>query len=60
VSIGNDDREVIDRIVRGEKLADSLVGVNQIAAQAINISSSPAPAGVEYFQLWHFSDTAFP
>jgi len=40
------DGEVIDRIVRGEKPADSLVmGVNQIAAQAINISSSPAPAG---------------
>jgi hypothetical protein len=40
------DGEVIDRIVRGEKPADSLVmRVNQIAAQAINISSSPAPAG---------------
>src|SRR5262245_52389174 len=40
------DGEVIDRIVRGEKPADSLVmGGNQIAAQAINISSSPAPAG---------------
>jgi hypothetical protein len=40
------DGEVIDRIVRGEKLADSpVMGVNQIAAQAINISSSLAPAG---------------
>jgi hypothetical protein len=40
------DGKVIDRIVRGEKLADSpVMGVNQIAAQAINISSSPAPAG---------------
>jgi hypothetical protein len=34
------DGKVIDRIDRGEKPADSTVmGVNQIAAQAINISS---------------------
>lgn len=44
VSIGDEERELIDTIVRGEKPAESLVmGVNQIAAQAINISSSPAP-----------------
>jgi hypothetical protein len=57
------DGEVIDRIERGEKPADFLVmGVNQIAAQAINISSSPAQAGdrisVVDFRLWHFSDRA--
>jgi hypothetical protein len=40
------DGEVIEGIVRGEKPADSLVvGINQNAAQAINISSSAAPAG---------------
>ena len=45
VSIGDEGRELIDTIVRSEKPAESLVmGVNQIAAQAINISSSLAPA----------------
>jgi hypothetical protein len=45
VSIGDEGRELIDTIVRGEKPAEFLVmGVNQIAAQAINICSSPTPA----------------
>jgi len=38
VWIGDEGRELIDTIVRGEKPAESLVmGVNQIAAQANNI-----------------------
>jgi hypothetical protein len=45
VSIGDEGRELIDTIVRGEEPADSLaMAVNQIAAQANNICSSPAPA----------------